>query len=208
MRIRLEKRLTPSRFMQVATPIASVLLTMAPRRDHLPVDRLRRPACDLRDLHHPDRRPLQMGRRDDQGRAAHHHRPRPLARQPGQDLEHRRRRPVHHRRDRRRGRRLRPAQRRGLLDHPADDRGGDRRRHGLGGDPGFPEDALPGLRGALDPDAGLCRAAGAELLDRRPVEGPERPQFPPDPAADGRPAIAPRPARNRDSARTSSSPSC
>ena len=29
MRIRLEKRLTPSRFMQVATPIASVLLTMA-----------------------------------------------------------------------------------------------------------------------------------------------------------------------------------
>src|ERR1700751_2962369 len=29
MRIRFEKRLTPSRFMQVATPIASVLLTMA-----------------------------------------------------------------------------------------------------------------------------------------------------------------------------------
>ena len=29
MRIRLEKRLTPSRFMQIATPIASVLLTMA-----------------------------------------------------------------------------------------------------------------------------------------------------------------------------------
>ena len=29
MRIRLEKRLTPSRFMQVATPVASVLLTMA-----------------------------------------------------------------------------------------------------------------------------------------------------------------------------------
>ena len=29
MRIRLEKRLTPSRFMQVATPIASVILTMA-----------------------------------------------------------------------------------------------------------------------------------------------------------------------------------
>ena len=29
MRIRLERRLTPSRFMQVATPIASVLLTMA-----------------------------------------------------------------------------------------------------------------------------------------------------------------------------------
>ena len=28
MRIRLEKRLTPSRFMQIATPIASVLLTM------------------------------------------------------------------------------------------------------------------------------------------------------------------------------------
>ena len=28
MRIRLEKRLTPSRFMQAATPIASVLLTM------------------------------------------------------------------------------------------------------------------------------------------------------------------------------------
>ena len=28
MRIRLEKRLTPSRFMQVATPVASVLLTM------------------------------------------------------------------------------------------------------------------------------------------------------------------------------------
>ena len=29
MRIRLEKRLTPSRFMLVATPVASVLLTMA-----------------------------------------------------------------------------------------------------------------------------------------------------------------------------------
>src|ERR1700739_1420179 len=28
MRIRLKKRLTPSRFMQVATPVASVLLTM------------------------------------------------------------------------------------------------------------------------------------------------------------------------------------
>ena len=28
MRIKLEKRLTPSRFMQVATPVASVLLTM------------------------------------------------------------------------------------------------------------------------------------------------------------------------------------
>ena len=28
MRIRLEKRLTPSRFMLVATPVASVLLTM------------------------------------------------------------------------------------------------------------------------------------------------------------------------------------
>ena len=28
MRIRLEKRLTPSRFMQIATPVASVLLTM------------------------------------------------------------------------------------------------------------------------------------------------------------------------------------
>src|SRR5271165_4516535 len=28
MRIRFEKRLTPSRFMQIATPIASVLLTM------------------------------------------------------------------------------------------------------------------------------------------------------------------------------------
>ena len=47
MRIRLEKRLTPSRFMQIATPIASVLLTMAARRDHLPVDRLRRAARDL-----------------------------------------------------------------------------------------------------------------------------------------------------------------
>ena len=29
MRIRLEKRLSPSRFMQLATPIVSVLLTMA-----------------------------------------------------------------------------------------------------------------------------------------------------------------------------------
>jgi len=28
MRIRFEKRLTPSQFMQIATPIASVLLTM------------------------------------------------------------------------------------------------------------------------------------------------------------------------------------
>src|SRR5271168_1811313 len=45
----------------------------------------------------------------------------------------------------------------------------------LGGNPCLLEDALSGLRGALHPDAGLCRAAGAQLPDRRPVEGPERP---------------------------------
>ena len=53
--------------------------------------------------------------------------------------------------------------------------GGDRGRHGLGGDPGVLEDALPGVRGALHPDAGLCRAAGAQLSGQRPVEGSERP---------------------------------
>ena len=70
----------------------------------------------------------------------------------------------------------------GLLGHPADDRGRDSRRHGLGGDPGISQDALPRLRGAVDPDARLCRPAGAQLPDRRPVEGPERPQFPADAA--------------------------
>ena len=208
MRIRLEKRLTPSRFMQVATPIASVLLTMLLGAIIFQLIGFDGPHAIYETFITPIVAPYKWSGRPDQGRAAHHHRARPLARQSGQDLEHRRRRPVHHRRDRRRGRRLRPAQRRGLLDHPADDRGGDRRRHGLGGDPGFPEDALPGLRGALDPDAGLCRAAGAELPDRRPVEGPERPQFPADPAADGRRSNCPTSCPEPRSRPASSSPLC
>ena len=35
MRIRLEKRIEPSRLMLALTPIASVALTMIARRDHL-----------------------------------------------------------------------------------------------------------------------------------------------------------------------------
>ena len=92
MRIRLEKRLTPSRFMQVATPIASVLLTMLLGAIIFQLIGFDGPRRDLPDLHHPDRRALQMAGRADQGRAAHHHRARPVARQSGQDLEHRRRR--------------------------------------------------------------------------------------------------------------------
>ena len=65
---------------------------------------------------------------------------------------------------------------------PADDRGGDLRRHVLGGDPRVSQDPLSGLRGAVEPDAGLCVLPGAQLPDRRPVEGSERPQLPPDPA--------------------------
>ncbi len=73
-------------------------------------------------------------------------------------------------------------------------------RHGLGGDPGVLEDALPGVRGAVDPDAGLCRAAGAQLSGQRPVEGPERPQLPADPAVHAGAAPAARHSRNRHSA--------
>ena len=68
----------------------------------------------------------------------------------------------------------------GFVAIPAHDRSRDTRRHGLGGDPGVAQDTLPRLGGALDPDARLCRDAGAELSGRRPVEGPERPQFPAD----------------------------
>ena len=38
----------------------------------------------------------------------------------------------------------------------------------------------------VDPDAGLCRVSGAELPDRRSLEGPERAQLPADAAAPGR----------------------
>ena len=41
--------------------------------------------------------------------------------------------------------------------------------------PALPEDALSGFRGALHPDAGLCRAAGSQLSDRRAVERSQRP---------------------------------
>src|SRR5271163_560594 len=47
----------------------------------------------------------------------------------------------------------------------------------LGGDPGVLEDSLSGVRGALHPDAGLCRPAGPQLPGQRPVEGSERAQF-------------------------------
>src|SRR5580700_10690239 len=47
--------------------------------------------------------------------------------------------------------------------------------HGLGRDTRVFEDALPGVRGALHLDAGLHRAAGSQLSGQRPVERPERP---------------------------------
>ena len=47
--------------------------------------------------------------------------------------------------------------------------------HGLGGDPGMAADEFRSVRGAVEPHAGLCGAAGAQLSDRRSVEGPERP---------------------------------
>ena len=136
-----------------------------------------------------------MAGRPDQGRAADHDRSRPLARQPGEDLEHRCRGAVHHRRARRRGRRLRPAERPGL-GHPFDDRGRTLARHGLGGDPGLAEDALQCLGSALDADARLCRAAGAELPDR-----PERAQLPADCTVHPCRVAAERPAGNGDPAR-------
>ena len=98
-------------------------------------------------------------------------------------------------------------ERAGLLGDSPDDRGGDTRRHVLGGDPGFSQDPLSCLRGAVDPDARLCRDAGAELSDRRPVEGSERPQLPADAALGRRADPAPRPAGNGRSRPASSSPS-
>ncbi len=142
-----------------------------------------------------------MGRRADQGGAAHPDRARPVARQPGQDLEHRRRRAVCDRRARRRWRRLRDAGCAELRRDSADDRGGRAGRHGVGGDPGVSQDALSRLGSALDPDAGLCGDAGPELSDRRTLEGPERPQLPADAAVHRGPDLAPRHPRNRRPAR-------
>ena len=182
MRIRLEKRLTPSRFMQVATPVASVLLTMLLGAIIFQLIGFDGPRAIYETFITPIVASYKWQDVADQGGAAHHHRAGLIARQSGQDLEHRRRGAVHHRRAGGRGRRLRFARCARLLGHPADDRGGDCGRHGLGGDPGVFEDALPGVRGAVHLDAGLCRAAGSQLSGQRPVERSERPQFPADPA--------------------------
>ena len=64
MRIRLEKRLTPSRFMQVATPIASVLLTMLLGAIIFQLIGFDGPRAIYETFITPDRRLLQMaGRR-------------------------------------------------------------------------------------------------------------------------------------------------
>src|ERR1700733_11772810 len=67
--------------------------------------------------------------------------------------------------------------------------------------PGVFENALPGVRSAVDPDAGLCRAAGPQLSSQRPVEGSERTQFPADPAVHAGATPSPRHCGNRHSAR-------
>src|SRR5271165_2417259 len=137
-----------------------------------------------------------MGGRPDQGRAANHHRAGLISRQPGQDLEHRRGGPVCHRGANRSGRRLRPARRACLHRDSRHDRGGHSRRHGLGRRAGASEDAVSRLGSAVHADARLCRDAGAELPDRRPVEGPERAQLPPDAAVHSGADIAQRHPRH------------
>ena len=208
MRIRLEKRLTPSRFMQVATPIASVLLTMLLGAIIFELIGFDGPHAIYETFITPIVAPYKWD--DVLTKAA------PLiiialglvARQSGQDLEHRRRRPVHHRRARRRGRRLRAAQRRGFWIIPLMIAAGIVGGMAWAAIPACLKTRFRVSEVLSTPDAGLCRAAGAELSDRRPVEGSERPQFPPDPAADRGAATAPCPARNARFRPASSSPSC
>ena len=207
MRIRLEKRLTPSRFMLVATPIASVLLTMALGAIIFQLIGFDGPDAIYETFITPIVASYKWQDVADQGGAAHHHRARPLARQSGEDLEHRRGRTVHHRRADRGGGRLRHARRAGLRRDSGDDRSGDLRRHGLGGDPCGPADAVQRLGSAVHPDARLRRDAGAELSDRRPVEGPERAQLPADGAVQSLADPAPCDPGHRRFRRASSSQS-
>ena len=204
----LRSALTPSRFMLVATPIASVLLTMLIGAIIFELLGFDGPRAVYEIFITPIVASYKWQDVADQGRAADHHRARPVARQSRQGLEHRRRGPVHHRRAVRRGRRASPAAtRKASWIIPLMIARRHCRRRGLGGDPGAAADALPRQRDAVEPDAGLCRAAGAELSRRRPVEGPERPQLPADAAAHRRPDAAARRSRNRRFRRASSSPS-
>ena len=208
MRIRLEKRLTPSRFMQVATPIASVLLTMALGAIIFQLIGFDGPRAIYETFITPIVASYKW--QDVATKAA------PLiiialglslgnqakiwnigaegqyiiGALAGAGVAFA----------------LPDAQ--GFWILPADDRGGHRGRHGVGGDPGLLEDALPGVRGAVDPDAGLCRAAGAQLSGQRPVEGPERPQFPADAAIHPGATLCRTPFPEPPFRRASSSPSC
>ena len=93
------------------------------------------------------------------------------------------------------------------LDRAAD----DRRRHGggraVGGAGGVPAQPLRRQRNPVEPDAGLCRAAGAQLSRHRPVEGPARPEFPADRAVHRRSAAAGRRCSGCRSRPASMSPS-
>ena len=98
---------------------------------------------------------------------------RPRHRLPRQCLEHRRRGPVHHGRDRRRRRRrLRPGGQTGRWILPLMLRRRHPGRHGLGGDPGLPQDPVQRQRDPDQPDADLCRDAAPQLPGPRPLEGP------------------------------------
>ena len=76
------------------------------------------------------------------------------------------------------------------LDRAADDRGGHGGGGAMGGAGRLSAQPLRRQRNPVEPDAGLCRAAGAQLSGHRPVEGPERPQFPADRAVHRRSAAA------------------
>ena len=208
MRIRFEKRLTPSRFMQVATPIASVLLTMLLGAVIFELIGFDGPRAIYETFITPIVAPYKW--QDVLTKAA------PLI-IIGLGLSLGNQAKIWNIGAEGQyiigalagaGVAFVAAERAGILDHPADDRG----RRFSAAWPGRrsrpSQDALQRLGGALHPDAGLCRAAGAQLSDRRPVEGPERPQLPADRAVHPGRVAAERPAGNGRSRPASSSPSC
>ena len=150
MRIRFEKRLTPSRLMQVATPIASVLLTMLLGAvifqligfdgPHAIYETFITPivaSYKWQDVLTKAAPLIIIGLGLSLGNQAKIWNIGAEGQYIIGALSGARASPSH----------CRTAQ---WLHHgPADDRGRHCRRHGLGGDPGFPQDALPSVRGAL-----------------------------------------------------------
>ena len=209
MRIRFEKRLTPSRFMQVATPIASVLLTMLLGAIIFELIGFDGPHAIYETFITPIVASYKWQDVADQGRAADHHRARACrsATRPrsgtsaprGSTSSARWPAPAS-------PSRCRTAQ--GFWIIPLMIAAGIVGGMAWAAIPALLKTRYRRLGGALDPDARLCRAAGAQLSGQRPVEGSERPQLPADGAVHPGQVAAARAAGNASSRPASSSPSC